>query len=393
MRSRVRLLARIPAASKTGNKYLCWQQVKTTPKGLPKFVNEYVDARAFALRYTLPGGQRKTETLASKDWNEVCSLLAEKEVEFERMERGLDHAVAGQVEKTDREAIADAVERFLRDREATNSSPNTLAQYRVVLNTFRNCCGKLFVDELADREVIADYLLYLRKNTARRTKGEQINNTLRDRLKKVSAFYSFNGLTFPLPRKEWPTEIEKEVTVYTREELDRMLSSATEDETDLILFFLNTGMRDKEVACAYFSDIDFKAHSVTVRPKPEWGFRIKSQKPRTIKLPETLIDRLTARQERVSGSLIFPNRNNRPDDDLIQKVRNAARRAGMSDEEVTLHRFRRTFGTRVAELHGVRNAQELLGHADIETTTRYLAPTATNYEGNGGLFADVKGAA
>ena len=285
------------------------------------------------------------------------------------------------------------MEDVIRDREATNSATSTIAQYKHVLRNFRDRCGVLFVDQLGSRKIITDYILWLTNSTPRRTEGDQINNTVRDRLKKVSAFYKFHGVDFPLPKKEWPTEIEKEVTVYSPKDIERMLSKATEDEKDLILFFLYSGFRDREAACAYYSDIDWKTKTINVRPKPEWGFRIKNKKQRVIPvgLPDVLIERLKARMDRYSAStLIFPNSHNRPDDDLIEKVRNAARRAKMKDREVTLHRFRRTFGTRVAERLGVRNAQALLGHADLNTTTRYLAPTATPREAVNGLFDDVQ---
>jgi integrase len=155
-----------------------------------------------------------------------------------------------------------------------------------------------------------------------------------------------------------------------------MLEVADEDQKDLIHFFLETGFRDEETAYAKWTDVDFEQHSINVHPKPEYGWSPKDGEAREedIVLQDRFIKRMKARQKRQVGStLIFPTETNKPNMHLIKIVQRVAKKAGITDKRITLHAFRRTFGTMVATEYGIEQARIWLGHSDIETTRRYMA--------------------
>src|SRR5260370_1445158 len=57
---------------------------------------------------------------------------------------------------------------------------------------------------------------------------------------------------------------------------------------------------------------------------------------------------------------------------LLNVIRRLSEEAGLEDE-ASLHQFRKTFGTMVANARGIEQARIWLGHEDVETTQAYLA--------------------
>jgi integrase len=235
-----------------------------------------------------------------------------------------------------------------------------------------------------------DHIIWIRENVPTRSHGQR-NGTIRARLQFLTVFFFENGMKNPLPKKEWPKTDEREVEAFTTEEINTLISKATIDEMDLILFFLYTGFRDDEAAHTYYSDVDFQHGTINISNKPELGFTIKNRKQRKsdITLPADFLQRLKERRERnPEGYLIFPNGKGTPDNCLLARVRSAAERAGYK-KHFGLHKFRKTFGTLYGERFGIVNAQHLLGHADIRTTQRYLAKTKIARTAVEELFSNV----
>ena len=84
---------------------------------------------------------------------------------------------------------------------------------------------------------------------------------------------------------------------------------------------------------------------------------------------------MKARQKRYAAqkcALIFPSGVCKPDEHLLRRVRAVAERANIT-QPITLHKFRRTFGSYIAKAYGVEMARQCLGHSDITTTQGYLA--------------------
>jgi integrase len=75
-----------------------------------------------------------------------------------------------------------------------------------------------------------------------------------------------------------------------------------------------------------------------------------------------------------NNDLIFPNTLGKPylNEGLLNVIRRLIKRAELEDR-ASLHMFRKTFGTMVANKRGLEQARIWLGHEDVQTTQAYLA--------------------
>ena len=221
-----------------------------------------------------------------------------------------------------------------------------------------------------------NFIDWLRANIRTRKFG-QPSNTYRNKLKDLTVLFNHFEVKMPLPKREWPKSTRKNADKYSLETIEKMLRVANEDEKDLISFFLYTGFRDEEAVYAKYSDVDFRKRTINVHDKPEFGWTVKDheQRMQDIILPERFVKRMEKRQARYnakSSDLIFPTESGKPNEHLIYIPQRVAER-GRIEERITLHKFRRTFGTVVAKQFGIETARLWLGHSDIATTQRYLA--------------------
>jgi integrase len=84
------------------------------------------------------------------------------------------------------------------------------------------------------------------------------------------------------------------------------------------------------------------------------------------------LEKRKGRYEAKSSSLIFPNKNDKPNNHLLRVIQRLAKEAGV-EGRIGMHKFRKTFATLVSREEGIEAARVLLGHEDIVTTQRYLA--------------------
>ncbi len=138
----------------------------------------------------------------------------------------------------------------------------------------------------------------------------------------------------------------------------------------IIATFYATGLRCNELRHLKVGDIDSQRMVIHVRV-PKGGT------PRDIGLSPVLLERLRIYWRwRKPQDWLFPSQM-RPLQPMERKTirlacNNAGRRAGI-DQQVSPHVFRHSYATHMLEAGAdLRTIQVLLGHADIQTTARYL---------------------
>jgi integrase len=263
--------------------------------------------------------------------------------------------------------------RYVADDHAVK--PSTLRTYRSsVTGHFNPAFGDRRIDEISDGD------LERWRNglsVSARTKNKLLTE-LYGIFKRAQKAYGLPTNPAALVEK-LKVRPRPEIEVYSPEEV-RALVRAAADETDGALFLAAafTGLRRGELIALRWRDVDFAGS--TIRVRASYAAREltapKSGKVRAVPLARDVAAALAmlGQRERWTGDddLVFPGQlGGHMDPDALGKRYHAAReRAGL--RRLRFHDLRHTFGTRMIAKADILRVQEWMGHADIETTRRYL---------------------
>ncbi len=217
--------------------------------------------------------------------------------------------------------------------------------------------------------------------------------TVRRKLTVIASFYHFmqdtgsavlnpaRGLPLPKVAQCFPTCL-------TAEQAGALLEAAhTPWHRAMIALLLFGGLRRSEVTAITLDDLDLENAQLLVRGK---GAKQRVV-PLTPLVVEAIREYLQCRPQtgsqhlfvsRVGGHALHARVAGR----MLQHV---LQRAGLGEEHITPHRLRHTFATHLIRSGvDVKTVQELLGHADLQTTARYLhSDTRTKQAAVGRLAA------
>ena len=153
--------------------------------------------------------------------------------------------------------------------------------------------------------------------------------------------------------------------------------SARDRAIALLPFY--AGLRVSEVAALDVDDVQMSARKGMIRVVG------KGEKTRTVPLHSKLREALSAwlaERPAVDGNALFLTRiGTRPTPEAVNDVISAVTRAAGLDEHVTVHVLRHCFGTNlVRDGVDLPTVADLMGHARLETTRRYSAPSEDDLE-------------
>jgi integrase len=151
-------------------------------------------------------------------------------------------------------------------------------------------------------------------------------------------------------------------------------------------------IREQELVHLEWADIDWDGKVLRVRNKPQYDFKVKDSEQRDIPIPSDVLSALKKRRKTHGEcSLILATSGYLPNHKLLRTLKRLAHRAGLNCgkcsgciernecQEWELHRFRRTYATNLLRNDvDIRTVQALMGHADLDSTLRYLTPAASS---------------
>ena len=267
-------------------------------------------------------------------------------------------------------------------------SIHTVKAYARDLREFRRFLSQRYPDadhhDQVQRQMVVQFALSL--------KG-QAPITVRRKLTALASFYHYlqdTGHTVVNPARGLPLPKVAQCfpTCLTAEQAGALLEAAhTPWHRAMIALLLFAGLRRSEVAAITLDDLDLENGQLLVRGK--------GAKQRVVPLASTVMqairDYLPCRPQTESDHLFVSRIGGRP---IAGRVTNRMltrllEKAGIGQHGITPHALRRTFATHLIR-NGVdvKTVQELLGHADLQTTARYLhSDTRTKQTAVGRLTA------
>jgi integrase/recombinase XerD len=254
-------------------------------------------------------------------------------------------------------------QRMLEDLQIRSYCPTTIRIYLRAMAEFAQHFGKP-PDQLGTEHIRLYQLFLIKEKKASPPTLIQVVCALR-------FFYTHTlNRKISVERIPFPRRERKLPLILSREEVKALLEAPRNlRHRTLLAILYGCGLRVAEVTQLKVSDIDSARHVLQVRHG-------KGRKDRQTLLPAKLLDLLRCywRSQRPTDWL-FPGADARrpiSPKAVFLACRKAAQRAGIS-KPIHPHSLRHAFATHLLEAGvNLRTIQILLGHANLETTARYL---------------------
>jgi len=249
----------------------------------------------------------------------------------------------------------DASSEFLLSCESRNLSPITLSWYRQKLTRFATSCPELPTEPAPIEAFLAG-----------------ITGTPHNKLAYFRALHAF--FSFISKRHKTPTPMadvrpprcpKKVMPTLQADELMRLLASASDTRARLILTLLiDTGLRTTEIVNLRKKDI--KRQTVLVTGKGG---------QREVPISEETLRLLAVVASQSPDEFVFHGKKGHMSRfGIYLIIAQHMKKAGISAPKMGGHRIRHAFGKNYLIAGGdLRSLQELMGHADIQTTQKYAA--------------------
>ena len=190
----------------------------------------------------------------------------------------------------------------------------------------------------------------------------------------VMKFTNLAGLhTHVCPKFERAEEGEHRLTYFTKEQVSLMAEIAVDlydrqDLADALLFSAYTGVRQGELLKLRSDDVDVARSQIWVGGKPTLVTKGKNVRNVTLhpKIEQIVMNRL-------DRDYLF--RDDWANKDALYRVFKKVRKQAGLGEDYVWHTLRHSFGTWLGETTHPRQIMALMGHANVETSLRYVKAT------------------
>ncbi len=280
--------------------------------------------------------------------------------------------------------FAEAAEEYLRFAEQDRGcKPSTIRGYRSQLTAhLLPAFGAMQLEDITVHEIERWRAGISGSRAARPVLS---NKTKNHQLVLLHAIFRRAVKVYGLPRNpldnvdRYRVRASGDIEVFSPEEIWALVRSAASDiDGAIYLTAAFTGLRRGELLGLRWRDIDFEASTIRVRASYAAGRLTtpKSGKVRAVPMAPDVASALAriGQRERFTreDDFVFAGETGLPlnGDALSSRYERALQGAGL--RRLRFHDLRHTFGTRMIREADIRRVQEWMGHADIQTTMKYL---------------------
>jgi integrase len=337
-------------------------------------------------KYRLPDG-RQVQKKIGPAWGERGRPVAgyfTKRLAEDWLQDVLDQARRGTLPGMQKTGVtfADAAAEWLRYIEQDRGrKPSTVRGYRSTLNAhLLPAFGAMAVEDISSDD-IERWIAGLDGSVRMRNKLLIQLHGILARAKKLYRLPTNAAAEV----EKFPQRRSGEIDVFSPEEVWALVRAATSaQDAAIYLTAAFTGLRMGELLALCWRDVDFGGSVIRVRASYYLGSLTtpKSGKVRAVPMAPDVaaaLAQLGQRRDWVGDDdLVFVGEAGGYLDGsaLRRRYKTALAAAGL--RPLRFHDLRHTFGTRMIAKADIRRVQEWMGHADIQTTMRYLhyAPRA-----------------
>jgi integrase len=272
--------------------------------------------------------------------------------------------------------FADAAEEYLRYVEHDRGrKPSTVRGYRSAIEAHLLPVFGSIPVEAVTTEAIERWIATVDRSPRTRNKLVVLLHGIFARAKKVYGLRANPAAEV----EKFPQRRSGDIEVYSPEEVWALVrAAASEQDAAIYLTAAFTGLRRGELIALRWRDVDFGGSAIRVRASFAGGALTtpKSGKVRSVPMAPEVAAALAKLGERQGWT---------DDDDLVfvgvggsyldgsalrRRYEVAVKAAGI--RRLRFHDLRHTFGTRMIAKADIRRVQEWMGHADVQTTMKYL---------------------
>lgn len=273
-------------------------------------------------------------------------------------------------------SFAEAAEEWLRYIEHDRGrKPSTIAGYRALLRSqLLPTFGELPIESITT-EMVEAWIAGVERAPATRTKALVLMHGIFKRARKLYGLPTNPAAEVEKP----PTQSSGDIEVFSPEEVMALVrAAASEQDAAIYTTAAFTGLRRGELLALRWRDVDFSGQVIRVRASYAEGALTtpKSGKVRSVPMAPPVAEALAklGQRERWTGDddLVFVGQAGSYLDGRALRRRYDAALERASLRKLRFHDLRHTFGTRMIAKADIRRVQEWMGHADIETTMKYL---------------------